>query len=67
MTSQFNTHIPQYVKELRQSDNEIWSVTVTEYNMKNIFLKNHTQNVVEKLFPNYFLKSQSQANLWIKG
>ena len=22
-----------------------------EYNMKNIFVKNHTQNVLEKLFP----------------
>ena len=26
-----------------------------EYNMRNIFLKNHTQNVVEKLFPDPFL------------
>ena len=31
---------------------------LTEYNMKNIFLKNHTQNVVEKLFSNSFLKNQ---------
>ena len=30
-----------------------------EYNMRNIFLKNHTQNVVEKLFPDSFLKSQN--------
>ena len=28
-----------------------------EYNMRNIFLKNHTQNVVEKLFPDPFLKN----------
>ena len=27
-----------------------------EYNMRNILLKNHTQNVVEKLFPGPFLK-----------
>ena len=30
-----------------------------EYNMRNIFLKNHTQNVVEKLFPNPFLKNKN--------
>ena len=31
-----------------------------KYNMKNIlFLKNHTQNVVEKLFPDPFLKNQN--------
>ena len=30
---------------------------VIEYNMRNIFLQNHTQNVVEKLFPNPFLKN----------
>ena len=30
-----------------------------EYNIRNIFfLKNHTQNVVEKLFPDPFLKNQ---------
>ena len=27
-----------------------------EYNMRNIFLENHTQNVVEKLVPDSFLK-----------
>ena len=30
-----------------------------EYNIRNIFLKNHTQNVVEKLFPGSFLKNQN--------
>ena len=30
-----------------------------EYNMKNIFLENHTQNVVEKLFTEPFLKYQN--------
>ena len=29
-----------------------------EYNMKNIFLKNNTQNALEKLFPDPFLKMQ---------
>ena len=29
-----------------------------EYNMRNILLKNYTQNVVEKLFPDIFLKSK---------
>ena len=30
-----------------------------EYNKRNVFLKNHTQNVVEKLFPDTFLKNQN--------
>ena len=30
-----------------------------EYNMSNIFLKNHPQYVVKKLFPDPFLKSQN--------
>ena len=29
------------------------------YNMRNIFLENYTQNVVEKLFPDPFLKTQN--------
>ena len=39
-----------------------------KYNIRNIFiLKKHTQNVVEKLFPNPFLKNQNWAYLWING
>ena len=30
-----------------------------EYNREILFLKNHTQNVVEKLFPGPFLKNQN--------
>ena len=30
-----------------------------EYNMKTFFLKNNTQNVVEKLFPDTFLKNEN--------
>ena len=30
-----------------------------EYNVRNIFLINHTQNVVEKLVPEPFLKNQN--------
>ena len=29
-----------------------------EYNMRNIFCENHTQNVEEKLYPDSFLKIQ---------
>ena len=36
-----------------------------EYNMRNFFLKNHTQNVVERLFPESFLKNQNWVYLWI--
>ena len=30
-----------------------------DHNMRDILLKNHTQNVVEKLFPDPFLKNQN--------
>ena len=30
-----------------------------EYNLRNIYLKNHTQNVVEKLFPDPFSENQN--------
>ena len=30
-----------------------------EYNMRDFFLKNDTQNVVEKVFPEPFLKNQN--------
>ena len=36
-----------------------------EYNMRNFFLKNHTQNVAKKLFPESFLKNQNWVYLWI--
>ena len=38
-----------------------------EYNMKNILLKNHTQNVLEKLFPDPYLKYQNQAYLKVNS
>ena len=30
-----------------------------EYNLRNIFLKNYTQNVAEKLFPDSFLQNKN--------
>ena len=45
-----------------QSDNEIWSVNnITE----TFLLKIQTQNVVEKLVPDPFLKNLSSVHLWI--
>ena len=38
-----------------------------EYNMKKIFWKNHTQNAVEILFPDSFLKNQNWPYLWINS
>ena len=38
-----------------------------EYNMRNIIVEYHTQNVVEKLFPDPYLKNQNRANLWINS
>ena len=36
-----------------------------EHNKKHFFLKNHTQNVMEILFPDPFLKNQNWVYLWI--
>ena len=38
-----------------------------EFNMRNIFLENHTQNMVEKLFPDPFVKNQNRGYLWINS
>ena len=35
--------------------------------MRNILLKNHTQNVEEKLFSELFLKNQKITYLWINS
>ena len=36
-----------------------------KYNIRNIFLENHTQNVAEKLFPDPFLKNEKRSCFWI--
>ena len=38
-----------------------------EYNMRNIFLKNHTENVVEKLVQDRFIRGQNLGYLWINN
>ena len=38
-----------------------------EYSKETFFLKNHTQNMVEKLFPDSFLKNKKLAHLWINS
>ena len=30
-------------------------------------MKNHTQNAVEKLFPDFFLKNQNPVYLWMNN
>ena len=41
----------------RSKDNQAMKLgQLIEYNITNIVLKNHTQNVVEKLFPHPFLE-----------
>ena len=36
-----------------------------EVNIEMFFLKNHTQNVMEKLVPDPFIKNSNWAHLWI--
>ena len=38
-----------------------------ECNTRYIFVKNHTQNVLEKLLPNTYLKNQQRTYLWINN
>ena len=48
-------HILPYIS--RSKDNETVKLgELIEYNMRKVILKNHNQNVVEKLVPNSFLK-----------
>ena len=57
-TNNGNTHIDQYLKKQRESGNEIWSVNRIKHD-KHFSRKNHAQSVVEKLFPDPFLKNQN--------
>ena len=44
----------------RNKGNQTMKLTeFIKYNMRNIFLKNHTPDVVVKLFPDTFLKNQN--------
>ena len=46
------TYLPKSQKVKAKSGNEIWSVNIITG--ETLFLKNHTQIVVEKLFPGLF-------------
>ena len=44
----------------RTKDNQTMKLgQLMKYNTRNIFLKNHTQNMEKKLFPDHFLKNQN--------
>ena len=44
----------------RTKDNQTTKlVQLIKYNTRNIFLKNRTQNIEKKLFPDHFLKNQN--------
>ena len=55
-TNNFNTHIAHISRS--KYNQAIEFDQLTECNMKYI-LKNHTQNMVEKLFPDPFLKTEN--------
>ena len=57
--------IGQYLGKQRQSDNKIWSFNRIYH--EHFFLKNHTQNVVEKLVPDPFLGNENWAYQWINS
>ena len=44
----------------RIKDNQTMKLgQLIKHNIRNIFLENHTQNVVEKLVPDSFIKNQN--------
>ena len=47
----------QYFRNEMQSDYEIWLVNRRQH--EKHFFKNQTQNVLEELFPDAFLKNQN--------
>ena len=53
LTTNYNTHIAQYLKKWRQPDIKI--VQAKEYNKRNIFLQNHADNDIGRLVPDLFL------------
>ena len=63
MTSQYGKrtiekHILPNVSR-RKGNQTMKFCQLKEYSMRNIFLENHTKNVVEKVFPETFLKNQN--------
>ena len=62
LTNNCNTHIaPRYCNQTIKFGQLI------ELTWETFFLKNHSQNMVEKLVPDPFLKNQNWAYLWINS
>ena len=57
LTNNYHTHIAQYLRSKGYQTMKFGQLM--EYNMRKLFLENHTQNVAEKLVPDSFLKSQN--------
>ena len=55
LTNNCNTHITQYLENKGKQIMKFGQLI--ECKMRNIFCKNHTQNMVEKLVPDPFLKN----------
>ena len=55
LTNNCNTHIAHISRS--KGNQAIKFGQITDYNMRNIFLKNHTQTVVQKLVPDLFMKN----------
>ena len=64
LTNNCNTHIAQYLKKGIQ---EMKFDQLIEYNMRNIFSKIHTQNMVKKIFLETFIKKLNRVYLWINS
>ena len=52
-------HILSNISRRKKKNQAMKFGQLIECNMRNIFLKNHTQNIVEKLFRKPFIKNQN--------
>ena len=52
----------------RRKDNQTMKFgQLAEHKWESFFLKSHTQNMVEKLFPDSFLGNQNWAYFWVNS
>ena len=63
LTNNCNTHLPHISRS--KSIQAMKFCQLIEYNMRNSFFEK--SNVLEKLFPDPFLKNQNWAYVWIKS
>ena len=57
-TNNYNTHIPSILRITAIQGRKFGHLI--KHSMRNLFLKNHTENVMKNLVTDHFLKNQNQ-------